>query len=122
MAKADETQNVNANVVTNEELEAAKVALDEANAEKEELLKQIEELNKAKEEKEALEKEIEELKKANENNPHAPKKGSFIVKAPVEHFNGEVAGVQFAYGQAVVQPGWVLEWFKEKGFEVEEVK
>lgn len=117
MAKADE----NNNVVSVEELETAKVALEKANQEKEELLKQIEELNKAKEEeKEALESQIEELKKA--NNVHAPKKGSFIVKAPVENFNGEVAGVQFAYGKAVVQPGWVLEWLKEKGFEVEEVK
>lgn len=102
MAKADET---NTNVVPNEELETAKTALE--NAEKE---------------KEALLKEIEELKKANENNVHAPKKGSFIVKSPVKDFNGEVAGVQFAYGKAVVQPGWILEWFKEKGFEVEEVK
>ena len=100
--KADEKNNV----VTNEELEAAKVALEKANEENEELLKQI-----------------EELKKANEkNNVHAPKKGSFIVKSPVKNFNGEVAGVQFAYGQAVVQPGWVLEWLKEKGFEAEEVK
>lgn len=118
MAKANENENV----VTNEALETAKVALEKANQEKEELLKQIEELNKAKEEKEALEKEIEELKKANENNVHVPKKGSYIVKSPVKDFNGEVAGVQFAYGQAVVQPGWVLEWLKEKGFEVEEVK
>lgn len=114
--------NENEKVVSNEEFEAAKVALEEANKEKEELLKQIEELNKAKEEKEALEKEIEELKKANENNVRAPKKGSFIVKSPVKNFNGEVAGVQFAYGEAIVQPGWVLEWLKEKGFEVEEVK
>ena len=113
--------NENKNAVTNENeaLETAKAALDKANAEKEELLKQIEELNKAREEKEALEKEIEELR----NNAKSPyKKGSFIVTAPVEDFNGEVAGVQFAYGKANVQAGWILEWFKEKGFEVEEVK
>ena len=102
MAKADE----NNNVVTNEELETAKVALEKANQEKEELLKQI-----------------EELKKAAEDNAKSPyKKGSFIVTAPVKDFNGEVAGVQFAYGKANVQPGWVLEWLKEKGFKAEEVK
>lgn len=117
MAKANENENV----VTNEELETTKIALEEANKEKEALLKEIAELNKAKEEKEALEKEIEELKKANESkSPY--KKGSFMVTAPVEDFNGEVAGVQFAYGKANVQAGWILEWLKEKGFKVEEVK
>lgn len=45
----------------------------------------------------------------------------YIVHTPVKNFNGEVAGVQFAYGKAEVRPGWVLEWFKEKGYKVEEV-
>lgn len=50
------------------------------------------------------------------------KEKTFLVKTPVKNFNGEVAGVQFAYGKAEVKEGWILEWFKEKGFEVEEVK
>jgi len=29
------------------------------------------------------------------------------------------AGVQFAYGQAEVHDGWVLEWYKEHGYKVE---
>ena len=49
------------------------------------------------------------------------KEVKYIVHTPVKNFNGEVAGVQFAYGKAEVRPGWVLEWFKEKGYKVEEV-
>lgn len=45
----------------------------------------------------------------------------YLVKTPVKDFNGEVAGVQFAYGKAKVCEGWILEWFKEKGYEVEEI-
>lgn len=45
----------------------------------------------------------------------------YQVSTPTENFNGEVAGVQFAYGKAIVQEGWILNWFKEKGYEVEEV-
>lgn len=49
------------------------------------------------------------------------KEVKYIVHTPVKNFNGEVAGVQFAYGKAEARPGWVLEWFKEKGYKVEEV-
>lgn len=45
----------------------------------------------------------------------------YIVHTPVVNFCGEVAGVQFAYGKAEVKPGWVLNWFKEHGYKVEEV-
>lgn len=109
MAQANKENSVekqNANVVDTTELENVKKELENANLEKEALLKQIEEL------KATVEKQ----------NANAPKKGSYMVYAPVKDFNGEVAGVQFAYGKANVQPGWVLEWFKEKGFKVEEVK
>lgn len=44
-----------------------------------------------------------------------------IVHTPVKNFCGEVAGVQFAYGKAEVKPGWILNWFKEHGYKVEEV-
>lgn len=56
---------------------------------------------------------VEETVKNNE-----PKK--YVVKTPVKNFCGVVAGVQFAYGKAEVYEGWVLNWFKEKGYEVEE--
>lgn len=49
------------------------------------------------------------------------KEKEYEVTAPVKDFNGEVAGVQFAYGKAKVKAGWILEWFKEKGYKVEEV-
>lgn len=48
-------------------------------------------------------------------------KKKYIVHTPVVNFCGEVAGVQFAYGKAEVKPGWVLNWFKEHGYKVEEV-
>lgn len=82
------------------------------------------ELEKSNLEKEALLKQVEELKNAvaNQEKNGAYKKGSYIVHTPVKNFNGIIAGVQFAYGKANVQKGWVLDWFKEKGYEVEEVK
>lgn len=47
---------------------------------------------------------------------------TYLVETPVNNFNGEVAGVQFAYGKAKVVEGWILEWFKEKGYKVTEEK
>lgn len=50
----------------------------------------------------------------------APKK--YLVKTPVENFCGVgAAGVQFSYGQAVVNEGWVCDWYKEHGYTVEEI-
>jgi hypothetical protein len=49
-----------------------------------------------------------------------PKK--YIVKTQVPNFCGIVANVQFAYGQAVVYEGWILNWFKENGYVVERAK
>lgn len=65
-------------------------------------------------------KKAEELKKAEEAN----KPKEYIVKTQVPNYNGIVAGVQFAYGKSAVpvKEGWILEWFKEKGYAVEEVK
>lgn len=45
---------------------------------------------------------------------------TYIVETPVKEYNGEVAGVQFAYGKAEVREGWILDWFKEKGYKVTE--
>lgn len=51
----------------------------------------------------------------------AKKEVSYVVTTPVKDFCGVVAGVQFAYGKAEVKAGWILQWFKEKGYKVEEV-
>ena len=59
-----------------------------------------------------------------DNEVKATKKAEkeYLVETPVENFNGTVAGVQFAYGKAKVKAGWILDWFKEKGYKVTEVK
>ena len=45
----------------------------------------------------------------------------YIVETPVKNFVGiGAAGVQFAYGKAEVKEGWVLEWFRKKGYKVTE--
>lgn len=47
----------------------------------------------------------------------------YQVTAPVENYCGlGAAGIQFAYGKAVVNEGWVLEWYREHGFKIEEIK
>ena len=43
----------------------------------------------------------------------------YIVETPVKDFCGVGAGgVHFAYGKAEVHEGWVLDWYKEKGYKV----
>ena len=43
----------------------------------------------------------------------------FIVETPVKNFCGVgAAGVQFAYGKAEVNEGWVLDWYREHGYKV----
>ena len=50
----------------------------------------------------------------------APKK--FRITSPVEGYVGIGAGgVQFAYGRAEVNEGWVCDWYREKGYKVEEI-
>ena len=45
----------------------------------------------------------------------------YIVETPVKNFCGVGAGgVQFAYGKAEVNEGWVLDWFKKHGYTVTE--
>lgn len=44
---------------------------------------------------------------------------TFIVESPIENYCGIGAGgVHFAYGKAEVQDGWVLEWYRNKGYKV----
>lgn len=46
----------------------------------------------------------------------------YKIKSPIEGYCGVGAGgVQFAYGTAEVNEGWVCDWYKEKGYEVEEI-
>lgn len=95
----------------NEEIKRLQAELEKVNKEKEELNKK----------NENLEKEIEKNKEESKKNVKAnTKEKNYIVCTPVSNFNGTVAGVQFAYGKAEVKEGWVLEWFKEKGYKVEE--
>lgn len=49
------------------------------------------------------------------------KEQKYIVYTPVKNFCGVIAKVHFAYGKAEVKPGWILNWFKEHGYKVEEV-
>ncbi|MEG1497738.1 MAG: hypothetical protein RR219_08465 [Clostridiales bacterium] len=48
-------------------------------------------------------------------------KKKYLVKAPVKNYCGIGAGdVQFAYGKAEVKEGWLLDWYREHGYAVEE--
>lgn len=54
--------------------------------------------------------------------PKEPKPRKYLVKSPVSNFVGVgAAGVQFAYGRAEVNEGWVLDWYKEHGYKVSEI-
>ena len=49
-----------------------------------------------------------------------PKK--YKITSPIKGYVGIGAGgVQFAYGKAEVNEGWVCDWYKEKGYTVEEI-
>lgn len=53
----------------------------------------------------------------------ADKQKEFLVKTKDPKYCGVGAGgVQFAYGQAKVNEGWVLDWYREHGYTVEEIK
>lgn len=45
----------------------------------------------------------------------------YIVETPVKDYCGIGAGgVHFAYGKAEVHEGWVLDWYRERGYTVTE--
>lgn len=51
-----------------------------------------------------------------------PKVARYLVESPVKNFVGVGAGgVQFAYGRAEVNEGWVLDWYRERGFKVTKI-
>lgn len=44
---------------------------------------------------------------------------TYIVESPIPNYCGVgAAGVQFAYGKAELKAGWVLEWYREKGYKI----
>lgn len=52
-----------------------------------------------------------------------PKVARYLVESPVKNFVGVGAGgVQFAYGRAEVNEGWVLDWYREKGFKITKIE
>lgn len=54
----------------------------------------------------------------------APAAGKmYVVKTPVKDFCGIGAGgVHFANGQAEIPEGWVLDWYRERGYKITEKK
>lgn len=67
-----------------------------------------------------IENPRENDKETKSNKANKPKEKIYTVYTPVKNYVGEIAGVQFAYGKAEVKEGWILNWFKEKGYKVEE--
>ena len=52
-----------------------------------------------------------------------PKLVKYLVHSPVENFVGIGAGgVQFAYGRAEIYEGWVLDWYREKGYKITKIE
>lgn len=108
------------------------VDTEQKNIENEELKRLQEELEKVNKEKEELNQKNKDLEKEMEKNKIVQEKNikdvtkdkekTYIVYTPVKNFNGIVAGVQFAYGKAEVKEGWILNWFKEKGYKITEKK
>ncbi|MFD2658623.1 hypothetical protein [Gracilibacillus thailandensis] len=44
------------------------------------------------------------------------------IKAPNKDYTGISAGVSFVKGEAETDDKWLIQWFKNKGYEVEEEK
>ena len=122
-----EREDLIAKVTADAEKVAKKQKLNEAQAKlfvDEEVKKTLEEFDAKQEENkipvvQPVENKTESTQKNTINKAKEVKK--HIVHTPVKNFCGEVAGVQFAYGKAEVKPGWILNWFKEHGYKVEEV-
>lgn len=46
----------------------------------------------------------------------------YKITSPIKGYVGVGAGgVQFSYGFAEVNEGWICDWYKEKGYKVEEI-
>lgn len=45
------------------------------------------------------------------------------ITSPIKNYCGVGAGgVQFAYGKAIIENGWIANWYREHGYEVNDVK
>lgn len=67
--------------------------------------------------------EVEKIDGVDVEKVEAEEVKVFIVKSPVKDYVGvNAGGVQFAYGKAEVNEGWVLDWYREHGYQVEEKK
>lgn len=89
------------------------------------MAKKVEAVEEAVKDEEIKEAEVEAVEEAVEMEaPVIEETGDkkYLVETPVPNFQGIVAGVHFAYGKAEVKAGWILDWFKEKGYKVTEVK
>lgn len=42
------------------------------------------------------------------------------IYAPNKGYAGKVAGVSFVNGQGITEDRWLIQWFKNKGYKVEE--
>lgn len=132
----DERETLIAKVTNKATKEAKKQKLNEAQAKlyiESEVQKALEEFDvKQTENKETVEptnpteedKKTSDVKtekqKGNKTQTESKEK-RYIVHTPVPNYCGVIANVHFAYGKAEVKPGWVLNWFKEHGYKIEEV-
>lgn len=67
--------------------------------------------------------EVKEESKQAEVKQEEPKQKKFKVVSPIKGYCGVGAGgVHFSYGEAEVNEGWVCDWYKEKGYKVEEIE
>lgn len=54
-------------------------------------------------------------------NPEEPKEKEYEIYSPNKEFTGVSASVGFANGVGRTKDAYLVEWFKEKGYEVKEV-
>ncbi|MBR5306921.1 MAG: hypothetical protein IKU47_08390 [Oscillospiraceae bacterium] len=83
----------------------------------------VKEVVEAVEVAETTENVAETTENVAETTEKVPTPKVYIVESPVKNYCGVgAAGVHFANGKAEVHEGWVLEWYKGKGYKVTEIK
>ncbi len=87
----------------------------------EEVKKAVEEFDSKKETNQAISSINDTQSKGKKENKVECKEKTYMVYTPVPNWCGIIAKVHFAYGKAKVKEGWILNWFKEHGYRVEEV-
>ena len=114
-AKKQKLNDAQAKLLIDEEIERALVEFDKTQENKIPVVQPTEAV-KTENKTENVQKKTEKVRKI------VKKETKYIVHTPVKNYNGEVAGVQFAYGKAEVKPGWILGWFIEHGYKIEVVE